>query len=132
MKISDYWARDVGTAVNPEGFSHRLVCWFGSNESSEHAKLGASKKLADWKNRFSKGESLIDEYPYDTNGIREAIIRKINDENGSLIGAITRNRYGAEVLNAHQVMFIDVDEHFVTLQVFFHEFFLLSTKSQKS
>ena len=60
--------------------------------------------------RLSKGENLLDQYPYDVNdSIREELIEEVVDSENNTIAAITRNNYGALVLNTAGVMFIDVD-----------------------
>jgi len=111
VKIAKFWAKEIGTASGNHGENYRLVSWSGSNQSLDDARRKALEKLARWKERLSSREhTLQDEYPYALDGeIREELIEEIFDRDRNLIGAITRNRYGALVLNAPRVMYIDVD-----------------------
>lgn len=110
MKISRFWAKEIGHADSRYGETYRLVSWSGSNKSLEEAKKNALEKIERWRERLTGDGSLQDHYPYDLDGeIREELIEEILDNSGTLIGAITRNRYGALILNSPDVMFIDVD-----------------------
>ena len=109
MKIAKYWARRTGAAEDEHGKTYRLICWSGSNSSLAIAKAKAIEKLALWSTRVRSGNAIVDPYPYGPDEIREELIQEVSDRQGSLIAAITRNRYGALVLNTANVMFIDVD-----------------------
>ncbi len=110
MKIAKYWAKESDKATNAYGLEFHLVAWSGSNQSLQSAKEKAKAKLALWIAKLGRDECLIDPYPYGRDeAIREELIEEIKDSKGALIAAITRNRYGALVLNSANVMFIDVD-----------------------
>lgn len=110
MKIAKFWAKEIGHSDNGYGDTYRLISWAGSNSSIEDAKKNALEKIERWRERLASDDTLQDHYPYDLDGeIREELVEEIVDRSGTLIGAITRNRYGALVLNAPDVMFIDVD-----------------------
>jgi len=110
MKVSRYWARVSALAKNHNGDDFHLVAWSSSNVDDDDANARASTKLNKWIDRLSSGEKLKDQYPYESSdSIREELVEEIIDANNQLIAAITRNNYGALVLNAANVMFIDVD-----------------------
>ncbi|MBK8956984.1 MAG: hypothetical protein IPM80_00810 [Proteobacteria bacterium] len=49
------------------------------------------------------------DYEYDSDIIREELIEEFHDEAGERLAVITRNRYGALVLNTERVLFGDID-----------------------
>src|SRR5690606_23386846 len=50
-----------------------------------------------------------DKYAYGDRPLREEVLREYFDRGGSLEAAITRNSYGAAILNTARVAFLDVD-----------------------
>lgn len=90
------------------------TCYGGSNISEEDAIANAKIKLQHIESRIN-GEPYNYEYNVD---IQEEIIYKLNDSN-----IITRNRYGALVLNTDEIMFIDVDHPKITFSRLFFEMF---------
>ena len=113
MKIFRYWATQT---VEIDGTNYRLRD--GSNDSPAAAAAKLAKR-ADLLNRFSGGlsraesdsvrEALLDLGGRTTDGGYEAVIcEEIVDELAPH-DIVTRNRYGAEVLNSEDTCFIDVD-----------------------
>jgi hypothetical protein len=58
--------------------------------------------------KLRAGEPL-DRYGYGSAPLREEVIERFHDAQGELAAAVTRNAYGAMVLNAAWLMFIDLD-----------------------
>ena len=109
MKVAKYWARESTLADDGTGRRLRLVSWSGSNQSVAEAKKQAAKKLEQWLIRL-RGGQLRGGYPYHgSDAVREELIEEVYDEAGKRIAAVTRNRYGALVLNSEEVLFADVD-----------------------
>jgi hypothetical protein len=108
MKISRYWHRETLQAQGPQGKPYELACWGGSDTGENDARANASARLAQLAERLRRGEEL-QHYEYAQHDIREELVEEIRGEDGSLIGAITRNRYGALVLNAADVFIADID-----------------------
>lgn len=109
MKVAKFWVRERGFGEKPDGSGYQLVSWGGSDASVEQARDSAIDKLRRWQAALRSGEKLS-EYSYaDRDQIREELIAEHHDKDGQLIAAITRNRYGALVLNAANVFFADVD-----------------------
>jgi len=104
MRIPKYWAKGKYPTDAPRPF----IAWQWSDTSLQQAQQLADVKAQDIARRFHNGIRL-DRYTYDRNPIREEIVRGINNANGNEIGIITRNTYGALVLNAVNAMFIDID-----------------------
>lgn len=101
MRIFKFWKKE-NTQLKIDGTLQPASAYGGSNISIEDAQ-------ADAKNRLKKAQDIIDgiamreSYQAD---IVEEIIEEIDAEN-----IITRNRYGALVLNAKNLMFIDIDNY---------------------
>ena len=101
MKIYKYWVTEKQKMVI-DGAEQSITCYGGSNISAEDAR-GRAKDKAEKVKRKIKGEKhLFDEYEAE---IREEILQVIDDH-----AAITRNRYGAKVLNAERLLILDIDK----------------------
>lgn len=108
MKVFKYWHREQRNSTNQQGSTYTLVAWGGSKNSLEEARKHALEKLERWTLRLSRGDSL-GEYEYHHGELREELLDTIHDEQGREIAAITRNRYGAAVLNTTSLLIADVD-----------------------
>lgn len=108
MRIFRYWASAALETTDPSGQPARLVCWRGSNTSLEDARQQAHSAIGSIAMRFQQGGELS-RYPYGVRALREEVIQAVKDPSGQEAGLITRNGYGALVLNAAQVMFADID-----------------------
>ncbi len=109
MKIAKYWARESAEVEDVKGCKYHLISWSGSNQSVVAAKNKALEKLGRWQAQLKAGQFLGDYHYADKDEIKEELIQELHDAEGKLIAAITRNRYGALVLNSAQVLFADVD-----------------------
>ena len=101
MKIYKYWATQKQT-VQIDGVEQAITCYGGSNVSEDEARSRAREKAEKVKRKIQGEKHLFDEYEAE---IREEILRIIDDHS-----AITRNRYGAQVLNAENLMILDIDK----------------------
>lgn len=120
MKIAKYWYKENQLAKDGENNEFNLICWAGSDISEEDAKQKASIKMHNWIERLGKNKQLGEyEYQTGTGFIREQLLEEIYDDNQQLIAAITRNRYGALVLNTDAVVIADVDTPSKTFIEFF-------------
>ena len=109
MKIYDHWAKTGSRAVSPDGQNYWLVAWGGSNQDVNNAELAAKKAVASMQQRLSEKGALGDFYSYDHDRpLKEVVIQRVGDYENPRI-AITRNRYGALVLNSARVFIADVD-----------------------
>ena len=108
MQVYKYWRRLDKLAKDSQGREWDLRAWGGSLSSEEEAERNAEAKLDRWIAKLARGDVLGD-YEYQLREIREELVEEIHDPAGNLIGAITRNRYGALVLNAASVLIADLD-----------------------
>lgn len=102
MRIYRYWVEKYGEIRMPNGGVPQPTRVYGySNESPEEARRLADRLLADVQKRIDGGRV---DWEYDSKPIREEIVRELSPQN-----IVTRNRYGAEVLNSENLVFVDID-----------------------
>jgi hypothetical protein len=108
MLIPRFWTRAEGTATGRDGQRLALRLWGWSQESVADALALAKRRVAELSARLASA-APGDPYLYGSRQpLREEIIRYLGaDGRGEAV--VTRNRYGALVLNTAQVPFIDVD-----------------------
>lgn len=109
MLIYRYWARLEGEAVLPSGKTVSFFAWGGSRSSQEDAETQARNRVQRIAGRVWAERGFPDKYAYGDRPLREEILQEYFDKVGSLVAAITRNSYGAAILNTTQVAFVDVD-----------------------
>jgi hypothetical protein len=105
VKFPKYWAK--GTYTFP-GSQHVFIAWKWSDTSLEQAQQLADDKAREVAIKFQNRQRL-DRYSYGRNPLREEVVQSIKNANGNEIAVVTRNLYGALVLNTTQAMFIDID-----------------------
>jgi len=108
VKIPRYWTKATGHAPG-ERRRIALTAWGWSFTDPAEAAQRAEERLARVIERVQSGEPLPrGGYLYGDRPLREEIIREHRDDD-SAPAVITRNGYGALVLNTQEAMFVDVD-----------------------
>lgn len=102
MRIFRHWTR-IERSLVIDGKAQTVHAFGGSDLSVEAAAADAERRLEGVRRRIvgTRTSALA---PYEAD-IREEILERLDDRN-----IVTRNRYGAAVLNSAEVMFIDIDE----------------------
>ncbi len=108
MKIPRYWAQEISSAQDPTGKWFRLAIWRWSDTSRADAVQSAQARVQELVGRVKAGQRL-DQYSYGERPLREEILQAVMDGGNKEAGVITRNAYGAAVLNAANAMFVDID-----------------------
>jgi hypothetical protein len=106
MQIPRHWARAQGNAQDPSGKPYALSIWGWSASSKAEAAQVAERRLVEARARIANGAPRHEAYFYGKAPLREEIVRAIGVDGSAVV---TRNRYGALVLNAARVPFIDAD-----------------------
>jgi len=112
MIVPRFWAHCDGTVWEPDGQEIALRCWGCSPTSAADAEVDARRRFQAQESRFASGRpSELDPrtYTYGRSLLREELIEEIPGSRGATVAIRTRNRYGAEVLNAANALFLDVD-----------------------
>lgn len=107
MKIPPFWAKEKYEAKDHEGRLHQFLSSGWSFESFEKAVEDAKRRAQRAFEVITRGEKPKD-YDYMDRPLREEIVDRVA-LHGEEIGLVTRNRYGALVLNTEEVLFADVD-----------------------
>lgn len=101
MKLYKHWVIEKQKIII-DGNEQEITCYGGSNISAEDAQAKAREKAKKIERKIKGEKHLFDEYEAE---IREEILQIIDDHS-----AITRNRYGASVLNIENMMILDIDK----------------------
>ena len=101
MRIFQFWARIEGS-LTIDGTPRKVHAFGGSDLSVQAAERDAQQRLDRAAKRIAGGRRDATDYEVD---IREEVLARLDERN-----VVTRNRYGAAVLNSAEVLFIDIDE----------------------
>jgi hypothetical protein len=109
MKLARYWTRQPGEAVGPGGERVRTVARGWSNESLEAAGAVARDIAHRMAERIASNPSTSKQYGYGDRPLPEPVLREFRNGDEAPRAVITRNSYGALVMNARELMFVDID-----------------------
>jgi len=101
MKIYKYWTIEK-QKIMIDGAEQEVTCYGGSNISVEDARGKAREKAQKIQRKIAGEKHLFEDYESE---IREELLQTIDAHS-----AITRNRYGARVLNIENLMILDIDK----------------------
>jgi hypothetical protein len=108
LRFPAYWSRATAEQTDAEGETRSFSCWRWSDVSPQDAFALAREAAERILRKFVAGEPR-DRYGYGARPLREEVLQRFNDASGNLLAAITRNAWGALVLNAAGLTFIDID-----------------------
>ncbi|HEV8586966.1 MAG TPA: hypothetical protein VGT02_18550 [Methylomirabilota bacterium] len=109
MNIPRHWARATADVRDPGGRELELAAWGWSAANRGEAERKARERLDAMIARVRQGAPLPHGYGYGTRALREEIVQELAGPDGAAAGIVTRNGYGALVLNTARTMFVDVD-----------------------
>ena len=111
MLIPRFWSRADSQATTPDGKRIEFHLWRGARGSLAEAEAAAAEAARRMAARISQGQGFPERYTYGDRPLREEVVRELPAGAGAEgpDAALTRNSYGALVLNAARVFFIDVD-----------------------
>ncbi len=108
MDFAKFWISEDVAVPDHFGALATVRVWGASNSDETDARRAASERASRLL-RFLRDPDKKDEYEYFNGYIREEVLDEIADENGEQLAVITRNHYGALVLNTERVLFGDID-----------------------
>jgi hypothetical protein len=108
MKIARYWTRAAGEAVDSRGGRIRVTARGWSDDDIDSARTRARETARRVAERIVAQPGAASRYPYGDRPLPEPILSEFRD-GGRLSAVITRNSYGAQVMNADRMMFVDID-----------------------
>jgi hypothetical protein len=112
MKAFKIWRVHEALCGKPDSVPYRLRGWGGSNRDAAEAEQAAEMRLAWLKEQVqftARGPKLANMYEYGTGVIREEWLQLLAGTEDAPEAVVTRNRYGAPVLNARSLAMIDID-----------------------
>jgi hypothetical protein len=109
MKLARYWTRQTSQAVDRDGRSVQAVARGWSNESLVEAASVAREMAQRVAQRIASGETKSGHYLYGDRPLPEPVLHEFQGGGWDPRAVITRNVYGALVMNTRDLMFIDVD-----------------------
>jgi hypothetical protein len=112
MKAFRFWRVHEALCGKPDSVPFRLRGWGGSNASVAEAEQAAEIRLAWLKEQVqftARGPKQAAMYEYGSGVIREEWLQLLAGTDDAPEAVITRNRYGAPVLNARSLAMIDID-----------------------
>ncbi|MBP7050386.1 MAG: hypothetical protein KBE65_05165 [Phycisphaerae bacterium] len=107
MRIPRHWTKGSYTGRDDQGKEVTYSAWGWSLDSPGAAKEDAIARARRIFDHLVNGKDL-GTYEYSDRPLREEIVETLQD-GGKEVAIVTRNRYGALVLNAASVLFADVD-----------------------
>ena len=102
MKLYKYWVRISGE-LSAWGDKEVAHCYGHSNHSYADAEKNGQEQLKKIQQKIDGETDIFEDY---SAVIREEIIETVSPQN-----IVTRNRYGALVLNSEDTFFIDIDDY---------------------
>ena len=100
MRFYRHWVRVEGE-LRIDGTPRKAICHGHSDLSEDDARDQAREQLAAIQTRIDAGKKHRENYEP---CIREEVLRVIDERN-----LISCNRYGAQVLNSENIVFVDID-----------------------
>jgi hypothetical protein len=129
MRIPRFWARGSFTDTDRDGKKHTFSVLGWSFESLAGARDFAIERARKILQSFMSGKKL-DRYEYLEHPLKEEIIDTVEID-GRETALITRNRYGAMVLNSASAAFADIDLPKVKANGFFDAILLAFSKARR-
>jgi hypothetical protein len=108
MRIPKYWASGEHTLTDPRGANHTFKATGWSDSSEEEARYKARKNAEKIARALVLENRRLDSYTYEDRPLREEIVEQLEFDDGKR-SLITRNSYGALILNSPSTMFVDID-----------------------
>lgn len=118
MKIPKQWQKESRSAIDASGKSFPLTAW-GWGDTPDEARERAKTRLDALASKVALGKRFADlraslsapqeAYTYGRGPLREEILQELSLAGGDAKAIVTRNRYGAKVLNTDGVLILDID-----------------------
>ncbi len=109
MEIPRIWIKESADSRFPDGRTLPVTVW-GWGETESGARRLAADRLQRVLLRIGRAETFPDRYAYGSRPLREEILQVFERDGATGVTAmLTRNGYGAQVLNTDRLLFLDID-----------------------
>lgn len=110
MRIPRFWASATGSAAAARGRPVPVKSFGWSDQTIDEARARAAESLGRLVDRIARGMPFPERYGYADRPVREEILSEVRAHDGAVVALVTRNAFGAAVLNTARVMFADIDD----------------------
>ena len=107
--IPPFWAQHRESVTFRDGTTWDMTVTGSSFESEADAQRVARERLAHFAATSGPDLDAPTDWYYPARQLPEELLEEIRGADGTLIAAITRNRYGARILNTDAVLITDID-----------------------
>lgn len=110
--IARYWDQHRETVTFRDGVQWDMTITGSSLTSASDAQRDARQRLARFvafANTHERTGPPPEDWYYPDRRLPEQVLQEIHGPDGGLIAVVTRNRYGAEVLNTDALLITDID-----------------------
>lgn len=107
--LPKFWTTVEGQARQVDGRTFALRMWGWSTSSLADAAAVAGQRLSQAQAKAAAGQELESWKYYPRLPLREEILAEVVSADEALLAVVTRNRYGAEVLNTDLFLIADID-----------------------
>lgn len=111
MQVFRFWQVREAVVAGVRGARYRLRAWGGSQSDRDAAGRAADARLEELTRKAAAGalqQAVM--YDYGTGVVREEWLELLAGSEDAPEAVVTRNRYGAPVLNARSLAIVDIDE----------------------
>jgi hypothetical protein len=129
MRIPRHWAKASYTGTDSQGKQLTRSAWGWSLDGPAQAQEDAASRARKVFDRLING-ARPEKYEYADRPLREEIVNTVRQGDKD-IAIVTRNRYGALVLNAAAVLFVDVDYPKIRAQGLWDALALVFSRSRR-
>jgi hypothetical protein len=116
MKVARHWIRETVESLDKRGRKLHTSAWGWSAASVDEARQRAratAERVLQWladPNRRDEPRRMAEYTYFADRPPREEIVEEFLDPGGEPLALVTRNAYGSLVLNARNLMFVDIDD----------------------
>lgn len=108
MKLARFWTRGQAEVTDPTGERIQVVARGWSDDSMEEARVRAHSRALRRAQNIAADRGTRREYDYDDAPVPEPVVQDFRTT--GIPAVVTRNSYGALVLNADELLFADIDQ----------------------
>lgn len=116
MDIPRYWARTCAYVPALDGDGTWRIPrwgWSATSQAEADARAEAARERTEERWRAHRPDFASSQYvegDYAAQPAREEILHELHGATGDVVALVTRNSYGAQILNTDRLLMIDIDE----------------------
>ena len=112
MKVARFWSRESASDIQKDGKPITVNCRGWSDDSIQAAAADAKARARRLLSSLITNSFASKRYLYGDRPLPEPVLQELGSGGQGPAALVTRNAYGAIVLNTAELMFIDIDAKF--------------------